>query len=57
MPGVPAKVAKVYSGVVLDRLGFFANIIHPSEDLHTYGFQVGKIKHVAQRISLGPVPL
>ncbi|KAL2274693.1 hypothetical protein FJTKL_02980 [Diaporthe vaccinii] len=45
MPDYPAKVAGVYSGVVLDTLGFFANIIHPLDDLPTYGFKVIKIKH------------
>lgn len=45
MPDYPAKVAGVYSGVVLDTLGFFANVIHPLDDLPTYGFKVIKIKH------------
>ncbi|KAK2607962.1 hypothetical protein N8I77_006601 [Diaporthe amygdali] len=45
MPDYPAKVAGVYSGVVLDTLGFFANIIHPLDDLPTYGFKVIKVKH------------
>lgn len=45
MPDYPAKVAGVYSGVVLDTLGFFANIIHPLDDLPTYGFKVIEIKH------------
>lgn len=45
MPEYPAKVAGVYSGVVLDTVGFFANIIHPLDDLPTYGFKVIKIKH------------
>lgn len=45
MPDYPAKVAGVYSGVVLDTLGFFANIIHPLDDLPTYGFRVIQVKH------------
>lgn len=45
MPDFPAKVTGVYSGVVLDTLGFFANIIHPLEDLPTYGFKVIQVKH------------
>lgn len=45
MPDYPAKVAGVYSGVVLDTLGFFANIIHPLDDLPTYGFKVIRVKH------------
>lgn len=45
MPDYPAKVARVYSGIVLDTLGFFANTVHPVDDLSTYGFKVIKIKH------------
>lgn len=45
MPDYPAKVAGVYSGVVLDTLGFFANIIHALDDLPTYGVKVIEVKH------------
>lgn len=45
MPDFPAKVAGVCSGVVLDTLGFFANIIHPLDDLPNYGFKMIQVKH------------
>jgi len=45
MPEVTAKMAGVYSGVVLDTVGFFANIIHPLDQLHPFSFKVLEIKH------------
>ncbi|KAK3945521.1 hypothetical protein QBC46DRAFT_93592 [Diplogelasinospora grovesii] len=45
LPEVTAKMAGVYSGVVLDTVGFFANIIHPLEDLKPFAFKVYEIKH------------
>lgn len=45
MPEVTAKMAGVYSGVVLDTVGFFANIIHPLDQLQPFAFKVLEIKH------------
>ncbi|GAB1315880.1 hypothetical protein MFIFM68171_06090 [Madurella fahalii] len=45
LPEVTAKMAGVYGGVVLDTVGFFANIMHPLEDLKPFAFQVWEIKH------------
>lgn len=45
LPEVTAKMAGVYGGVVLDTVGFFANIIHPLEDLKPFAFRVLEIKH------------
>jgi hypothetical protein len=45
MPEVTAKMAGVYSGVVLDSVGFFANIIHPLDQLQPFAFKVLEIKH------------
>ncbi|KAK4219842.1 hypothetical protein QBC37DRAFT_271768 [Rhypophila decipiens] len=45
LPEVTAKMAGVYGGVVLDTVGFFANIIHPLEDLKPFAFKVLEIKH------------
>ncbi|KAI1343102.1 hypothetical protein F5Y15DRAFT_277346 [Xylariaceae sp. FL0016] len=45
LPEVTAKMTGVYSGVVLDTVGFFANIIHPLDDLQPFSFKVLEIKH------------
>src|SRR3569833_421571 len=45
MPETPAKISGVYSGVVLDTVGFFANIIQPLDDLPTYSFKAIEIRH------------
>ncbi|KAM7207799.1 hypothetical protein V8F20_001841 [Naviculisporaceae sp. PSN 640] len=45
LPSETAKVVGVYSGVVLDTVGFFANIIHPIDQLRPFDFQVFEIKH------------
>ncbi|KAH8888577.1 hypothetical protein GQ53DRAFT_654175 [Thozetella sp. PMI_491] len=45
MPEVTAKMAGVYSGVVLDSVGFFANIIHPLDDMRPFAFRIIEIKH------------
>ncbi|KAL1869703.1 hypothetical protein VTK73DRAFT_3040 [Phialemonium thermophilum] len=45
MPEVTAKMAGVYSGVVLDSVGFFANIIHPLDQLQPFSFKVLEIRH------------
>ncbi len=45
MPETPAKMAGVYSGVVLDTVGFFANIIHPLEERPAYSFKAIEIRH------------
>ncbi|KAI1636805.1 hypothetical protein F4809DRAFT_360781 [Biscogniauxia mediterranea] len=45
LPEVTAKMTGVYSGVVLDTVGFFANIIHPLDQLQPYSFKILEIKH------------
>ncbi|KAK3381451.1 hypothetical protein B0H63DRAFT_205173 [Podospora didyma] len=45
LPEVTAKMAGVYGGVVLDTVGFFANIMHPLEPLKPFAFKVLEIKH------------
>ncbi|KAK1759590.1 hypothetical protein QBC47DRAFT_293539 [Echria macrotheca] len=45
LPEVTAKMAGVYGGIVLDSVGFFANIMHPLEELKPYAFRVLEIKH------------
>ncbi|KAG7286236.1 hypothetical protein NEMBOFW57_008542 [Staphylotrichum longicolle] len=45
LPEVTAKMAGVYGGVVLDTVGFFANIMHPLDDLKPFAFKVLEIKH------------
>ncbi|KAK4232460.1 hypothetical protein QBC38DRAFT_611 [Podospora fimiseda] len=45
LPEVDAKMVGVYSGVVLDTVGFFANIIHPLDEMKPFEFKVLEIKH------------
>ncbi|KAI1420343.1 hypothetical protein F5Y12DRAFT_136525 [Xylaria sp. FL1777] len=45
LPETTARMAGVYSGVVLDTVGFFANIIHPLDELQPFAFKVLEIKH------------
>ncbi|KAI0193113.1 hypothetical protein F4808DRAFT_464902 [Astrocystis sublimbata] len=45
LPETTAKMTGVYSGVVLDTVGFFANIIHPLDELQPFAFKVMEIKH------------
>ncbi|ETS78186.1 hypothetical protein PFICI_10248 [Pestalotiopsis fici W106-1] len=45
MPETAAKITGVYSGVTLDSVGFFANIIHPLDEFAPFGFKVLKITH------------
>ncbi|TLS23997.1 hypothetical protein PpBr36_08564 [Pyricularia pennisetigena] len=45
MPQTPAKVTGVHSGVVLDTVGFFANIIHPLDKLQPFEFRILRIQH------------
>jgi hypothetical protein len=45
LPEVRAKTAGVYNGVVLDSVGFFADILHPLDQLHAFEFKVYEIKH------------
>lgn len=47
-PALESEVAKtvgVYSGVVLDTVGFFANIIHPLNELEPFSFHMLDIQH------------
>ena len=52
LPEVTAKMAAVYGGTVLDTVGFFANIIHPLDELKPYAFKVLEIKHTESLMSL-----
>ncbi|KAL2136432.1 hypothetical protein VTI74DRAFT_3665 [Chaetomium olivicolor] len=45
LPEVTAKMAGVYGGVVLDTVGFFANIMHPLEEFKPFAFKVLEIRH------------
>ncbi|KAI1208117.1 uncharacterized protein F4807DRAFT_431616 [Annulohypoxylon truncatum] len=45
LPETTAKMTGVYSGVTLDTVGFFANIIHPLDELQPFAFKVLEIKH------------
>ncbi|KAK0629111.1 hypothetical protein B0T17DRAFT_614934 [Bombardia bombarda] len=45
LPKVPAKMAGVYGGTVLDTVGFFANIMHPLDDFKPFAFRVLEIRH------------
>ncbi|KAJ8122821.1 hypothetical protein ONZ43_g1080 [Nemania bipapillata] len=45
LPETTAKMVGVYSGVVLDTVGFFANIIHPLDEMQPFAFRVLEIKH------------
>lgn len=45
LPEVHAKMTGVYSGVTLDTVGFFANILHPLDELQPFSFKVLEITH------------
>lgn len=45
LPETHAKMAGVYSGTILDSVGFFANIITPLDALPPYSFMVLDIEH------------
>ncbi|RYP60059.1 hypothetical protein DL770_010070 [Monosporascus sp. CRB-9-2] len=45
LPEVNAKMTGVYSGVTLDTVGFFANILHPLDELQPFSFKVLEITH------------
>lgn len=45
LPSERAKVTGVYSGVVLESLGFFANVMHPLDFLSPYEFKVIAVRH------------
>lgn len=46
MPETRAFITGVYSGVTLDSVGFFANIMHPLDDVKPFAFTMFEIKHV-----------
>ncbi|OAQ58113.1 hypothetical protein VFPPC_11317 [Pochonia chlamydosporia 170] len=48
MPQITAKLTGVFSGVTLDSISFFANIIHPLDKLPPYGFVVLEITYADQ---------
>jgi len=45
MPETPAKMAGVHSGVVLETVGFFANIIQPLDELPAFAFKAIEVRH------------
>ncbi|KAI1102066.1 hypothetical protein F4804DRAFT_314185 [Jackrogersella minutella] len=45
LPETTAKMTGVYSGVTLDTVGFFANIIHPLDDFQPFAFKALRIQH------------
>ncbi|KAI0517968.1 hypothetical protein F5B22DRAFT_635475 [Xylaria bambusicola] len=45
LPETSAKMTGVYSGVALDTVSFFANILHPLDELPALAFKVLEIKH------------
>lgn len=45
LPAYKAQMVGVQSGVSLDSVGFFANIIHPLEERPAYSFHVYEIRH------------
>jgi hypothetical protein len=45
LPEVTAKMAGVYNGIVLDSVGFFANIMHPLDEFKPFSFKVLEISH------------
>ncbi|KAI1435452.1 hypothetical protein GGR50DRAFT_687034 [Xylaria sp. CBS 124048] len=53
LPETNAKMIGVYSGVVLDTVGFFANIIHPLDELQPFSFKVLHIKHKDSTVAAG----
>lgn len=48
MPETAAKITGVYSGVSLESVGFFANILHPLDEYGPFAFKVLKISHTDQ---------
>ncbi|KAI1458780.1 hypothetical protein F4805DRAFT_423583 [Annulohypoxylon moriforme] len=54
LPETTAKMTGVYSGVTLDTVGFFANIIHPLDEYQPFDFEVIEIKH-ADRNNAGGI--
>ncbi|KAI1814210.1 hypothetical protein GGS20DRAFT_549489 [Poronia punctata] len=45
LPETTARMTGVHSGVVLDTVGFFANIIHPLDEFQPFAFKVLEITH------------
>ena len=45
LPEVQAKMTGVYSGVHIDSVGFFANILHPLDEMKPFSFKVLRITH------------
>ena len=56
LPEVTAKMAGVYSGVVLNTVGFFANIMHPLDEMKPFAFKVLEIKHTHLMLPSGDRP-
>ncbi|KAK2592019.1 hypothetical protein QQS21_010290 [Conoideocrella luteorostrata] len=56
MPETHARMTGVYSGLTLDTVGFFANIITPLDNLPPFSFNVLDIKHSDLVAERGPKP-
>ncbi|KAK0672051.1 hypothetical protein QBC41DRAFT_39021 [Cercophora samala] len=50
LPEANAKMAGVHSGVVLDTVGFFANILHPLDEMKPFSFKVLEITHTKEAL-------
>ncbi|KAK0742373.1 hypothetical protein B0T21DRAFT_409190 [Apiosordaria backusii] len=50
LPEANAKMVGVYGGVVLDTVGFFANILHPLDEMKAFSFKVLEIKHTDEAL-------
>ncbi|KAK4180294.1 hypothetical protein QBC36DRAFT_37324 [Triangularia setosa] len=50
LPETNAKMVGVYGGVVLDTVGFFANILHPLDEMKAFSFRVLEIKHTEEAL-------
>jgi len=53
LPETTARMTGVHSGVVLDTVGFFANIIHPLDEFQPFAFKVLEIKHTDRNTAGG----
>lgn len=50
LPEANAKMTGVHSGVVLDTVGFFANILQPLDEMKPFSFKVLEIKHTKEAL-------
>ena len=45
LPSVAARMVGIHSGIDLNSVGFFANILHPLDEMPSYGVKVLEIAH------------